>query len=309
MSCKCNGTLSNTGKPGCDSVHDIELREIHVPLRAGDGTRNSIDPASATIGDDIIALINQADPTKRWFPLPLMKNVTNERGDNLNETFDDQSVEFLANGVRAMTAIIVGQGPHYLKKLQDQHCVEFGVFIVDKQGALVGLIEDDGLIYPIPVDKGSWYTKFMPKTDKVAAKIMIGYNYSTSALDENLEMIPSDDIAGIDLRDVNGLFDVHAAVSSISTTGFTVKLSTDFGPPNDRTTVKGMVAGDFTLAEITPTPGAIVITTVTETPANSGIYVFVIPAQTSGDALRLTPTKTGYDMSEIFDGDHDITIP
>ena len=58
-----------------------------------------------------------------------------------------------------------------------------------------------------------------------------------------------------------------------------------------REKLKALVAADFVLTEITPTPGDVTITTVTETPAASGIYVFVIPPATSADLLELTSSQ------------------
>jgi hypothetical protein len=309
-SCSCNGTLSNSGKPNCDSIPNLSLRQIVVPLTDSAGARNYVDPTAVINAAYINARLNDTDASQRWYPMPLMKNITDERGDAITEEFEDGSTEFIRQGTRTFTGMIVGSGPHYLNQLMDHRCVDFGVYEVDKDGALIGLSEADGFIYPIPVDKGSWYPRYVKKTDTAVAKIVVSYSYSQTADDESLEMVPSTDIIGIDLRTVNGLFDVHLVTTAgPTTTGMTAKITTNFGNVADRTTVKGLVAGDFTLAEITPTPGAIVITSVTETPANSGIYVFVWPAATSGDELRLTLTKTGYDASEISDGDHDITIP
>ena len=59
----------------------------------------------------------------------------------------------------------------------------------------------------------------------------------------------------------------------------------------------GLELADFSLAETSPSPGAIVITSVTE--SSDGVYDFVIPTATSADVLALTPSKTGFDFAAV----------
>ncbi len=299
MSCRCNGTLSNSGKPGCDPLPKKTDRLVVVQLVAGDGTRNKIDPTATFNAAFFSALLNHADGSKRWYPLPKLKNVDGEKGESIKEEFEDGSMAKVKDGTRNHTSLMVGLGPHYLGKIKEYACVDFGVYHIDFDGNLIGEIEEDGFIYPIPVEKAAWDPIFQYATDTTVGKIVLNYLYSQSALDENLEMITADEI-DVNLTSesaFNGLFDVNVVISAITINGFTATLTTDFGTVNNRTPVEGRVLADFAVNEITPTPGAIAITSVTE--SAPGVYDFVFTvAQTSGDDLELSETTafTGYEM-------------
>ena len=71
--------------------------------------------------------------------------------------------------------------------------------------------------------------------------------------------------------------------------------------------LKVLLPGDFTLNEISPTPGVITPSGVTE--VSPGVYDFVIPTATTGDVLRLSASKDRFDFSEMSDGTNDIIIP
>jgi hypothetical protein len=149
-------------------------------------------------------------------------------------------------------------------------------------------------MYPISVDNNSFDPRLVDATDAVVQKILVAFNFSDSMRDEYLAMITEDDYT-FDLINANGLLDVSSANSAITTTSFTVTLSTAYGSKAAPVKVKGLVIGDFTLAELSPTPGAIVITSVTE--SADGVYDFVIPTATSADVLELTPSKDGFDFT------------
>ena len=73
LGCNCNAGLSNTGRPNCVPIQSVTSSFIMVPIRANDGTFNRIDLlASVPVWDD---LVNEADASKRWFPLPAFENV------------------------------------------------------------------------------------------------------------------------------------------------------------------------------------------------------------------------------------------
>ena len=66
---------------------------------------------------------------------------------------------------------------------------------------------------------------------------------------------------------------------------------------------------DFSGVEITPTPGAIVISSVTESVSIPGLYTFVIVAETSGDVLEIRNQTPG-PLDKNFDiAPFQVTIP
>jgi len=127
--------------------------------------------------------------------------------------------------------------------------------------------------------------------------INISFDFKDTLQDKDLRMIKDSDMT-VDLLEADGLRDVNIAIASITTTGFqaTLTLPFDEGILN-APAATSWVAGDFSLYNNTTT-SAVTITSVTETVAgSSGIYDFVIPAQSSSDELVLTVSKNGFEIS------------
>jgi hypothetical protein len=74
--CNCEVGLSNTGLPNCAPIADVTKRIILVPIFANDGTRNEYEVATTTFNQVFFdGKINEADASKRWFPLPDIENI------------------------------------------------------------------------------------------------------------------------------------------------------------------------------------------------------------------------------------------
>src|SRR5210317_1398524 len=147
IGCDCNAGLSNTGRPGCVSVFSIVSSLIVVPLVDQDGNKNGLDlSAPIPVWN---TLINEADSSKRWFPLPAFENVELPKADSLFEEANSGRMAFLRQGKRSFTGELWAEDstPTFLGKLQKSRCVDFGVYIVDVNGNLIGS-EVDGYLYP-----------------------------------------------------------------------------------------------------------------------------------------------------------------
>jgi len=98
LGCNCNLGLSNTGKPGCLPIQSVTSGLIMVPLNAADGTANFIDLDAAlpTWAD----LINEADPSKRWFPLQGFENVELPKADTIFEEANSGRMVYIRQGTR-----------------------------------------------------------------------------------------------------------------------------------------------------------------------------------------------------------------
>ena len=123
-------------------------------------------------------------------------------------------------------------------------------------------------------------------------KHRIAYRYAQTEKDGDLRVLPVSELDFDPLTEstFRGQVNVEAAYSSIGTTGFTATLKDWFGCP-----IKGLVAGDFTLA--TSAGGSITITSVTE--SSDGVYVFVIPTQSGGTKLKLSGSKNGLNFGPV----------
>jgi len=293
--CRCDRPIGNTGT-ACSPLYAETKYAILVPMFDSTGANNKITLTSTFDSTYFTNLINQADLSKRWCPTPELKNVADERADDVR---DGDTDDFVTEGKRTFTAMISGVDatPQLAKKLKLWRCVEFGLFQIDKRGKIIGEQVTAGEMLPLRVKNDTLSVKWVPPSKERVQKIIITCDFADEVLDENIIMITLNEMDA-DPRNLKGLLDVYATISAITTTGFKAKLYTDFGTPINPVVVEGLLVGDFALAELSPTPGAIAITSVTENP--DGTYTFVIPAQTSGDVLELTPTKSGYDFTEVI---------
>ena len=277
---------------------------IFVPLYDGDGNLNKITLTDVLNAAYFTALVNQADKTKRWYPMPEMVNVTDVRGNSTIETFENMSKVFIQQGVRDFKALFVQAPQQLLAALQSYRCDELGVYFVDICNNLIGTLGTDqdacdpSYLYPIRVDQNSIDPIFVKMTDKLSQKIEINFSFHMDENDSDLRVITQEE-AGTNLTNLSGLLDICADYASIHTTGVTATLKVvGYGTPITPLTDKGLVAADFALYNVTDSASVTVVSAV-ETPANSGIYVITHAAQTIGDEMRLTPTKTGRDYSLV----------
>jgi len=301
--CSCGSTIGNSGAGACPVWKDV-VGLIGVETYAEDGTRNGVDLENDTINAAFFtAKINHTDPTKRWYPIAQangLKSVTQEQPDSVFETFTDGTKNFIRKGVVPFSAQITGKSatPKYAGKLDSWRCAPNGmsVYGIDRDGNLVGSRDGD-FLYPIQIDTESWEARFVRATAETTSKVAIMFDFAQSEKDSTLDMIACADLDGVDLLSLRGLLDVCATVTDIETTGFIATLKTEYGSALSPILVQGLVAADFELENQT-TSTTITISSVTEA---DGVYTFVIPAQSAGDVLILTPTKNGYDFTCVVD--------
>lgn len=297
--CDCDdSSLQNTGLPNCVPKFGVTKKIIMVPLYANDGTANFIDLTATLDAAYFNAFINHADSSKRWYPIPgEIKNVESTKSENITEGFNDGSKQFVAEGIRSFKAIFPGLNQITAGQLKASRCSQFGIYEIDNASSLLGYTNNEtGKLYPITVDENTWAPVWNKITDTTVEKVTLNFEFPSSMLDEYLSILPSSDITGINLLNVNGLIDVESTnVSCIaggSTTVWIVKLFTKYG-----TKVKGLVAADFAVYNVTDS-AAKTISSVSE---STGTYTITISSvETVTDVLRLTPTKTGYDFTAVI---------
>ena len=298
----CNLTLNNTGT-GCTPLLQVLKKLILVPIFDNTGAKNRID-LSATLNQAYFdALVNEPEPTKRWYPLPFMKDADANRAENITENFKDGSKIFIQQGAKSFTAVIIEKDApaRLLKKMNPFRTIEFGVYGIDKDNNLIGMLNVAGFLDPIRVDASSWAPRFVEATDTTSQKIMLQFEWHINEKDENLDMVtPAELVAGTDIVNLDGLLDVSLEFSNTATTGFRVELDTDYGTQLNPIRDEGRVAADFistvtaatSKVRNTTTNADVSITSVTET-STKGIYDVVYAAQSSGDVIEVTLTKAG----------------
>jgi len=292
LGCNCNAGLANTGRPNCLPIQSVTSKLIMVPLYANDGTANYLDLTSPlpTWSD----LINEADASKRWFPLPTFENVELPKADSQFEEASSGRMVFLRQGKRSFSGELWAEdsSPTLLSKLQNNRCVDFGVYIVDVNGNLVGSKQNDGL-YPIPVDNPSFDPKYMFATDSTTSKIMVAFDFDRLFDEGTMYMITPTE-AGVNFNDLTGLIDVNFTTTSLTSTDLIADLALDYGTALNPIKFIGALAADF---EMTINGVVTLLGGVTEGP--DGTYDFNFTA-TTGDEIVISIIKTCYDGEISF---------
>lgn len=304
MACKCDAGLSNTGT-ACTPLQAVARQYVVVPKFKADGTLNKLD-VTATLDSAFWNTQLNAVSEERWRPLPTIQNVADEKADNTVQTFNDGSTAFIAEGARTVTGFMPGQAPHLVGQINNFRCFEVAMFVIDKEGNLIGKCIEDGFLHPICLEDDTISATYVKNdASSTVSGVNLNFTWSLDEKDENLSMITLDEMTNA-IAGSKGLLDITSSYANITTTGFDVTLTVDgYGTKKTPVLDKGLVLGDFSLFNVS-TASSIVITSVTEDTAG-GTYTFVIPSQTSTDVLRLTPSKDGRDYTLVVS--NTVTIP
>lgn len=297
LGCNCDNGLSNTGRPNCVPIQSVTSKLILVPLKANDGTKNKID-LSGTL-PVWSTLVNQTDATKRWFPLPVFENVELPKADTTFEEANSGRMVYIRQGKRSFAGELWSEdsSPTLLGKLQTNRCVDFGAFIVDVNGNLVGSKVGTDL-FPIPVDNPSFDPKYMFATDTTTSKIMVAFDFDRLFDESTMYMITPTE-ASQNFNELEGLIDVTLVNVSNTSTTRVFKAQLDYGTALTPIKFKGGVVADFTLYNNT-TGLPIVITSVVENPTTLGTYTLTAPAFVAGTSYTINVVKIGFTGKYVF---------
>ena len=298
----CSLTVANTGF-GCTPIMEVVEKFIEVSYFKEDGTINEIDLTDTFNLAYFTALVNNADETLRWYPLPFVKNMVDERADSDFETFDDKTKIERQVGIRSVKTMITTLGnnagavsPQMVGKINDKKCKVSGLFGITKSKQLVGEMINTGYLAPIRIDNGSISARLI-KTGSGATtqKIDLAFDWHLDVQDERLRTLEADEMS-TDISLLNGLLDVTSTYTAIGQTSFKATLKTQYGSFLNPILVEGLVAGDMALYNVTDS-NSVTITSIAESP--DGTYQIHYASQTVTDVLRLTITKDGYNFAAV----------
>ena len=267
-----------------------------VPLKGNDGVVNAIDlTASVPVWS---TLINEADSSKRWFPLPQFENVELPKADSLFEEANSGKMAFLRQGKRSFSGELWSEDstPTLLGKLQLNRCVDFGVFIVDVNGNLIGSKVGDKLL-PIPVDNPSFDPKFAFATDSTVQKLMLGFDFDRLFDESTMYMITPTE-AGVNFNDLEGLVDVVLTQTALTNTLLTVSAEFQYGTAYNPLKYKGALVGDWAIYDSTNTIVVGAVGGSLEGP--DGTYAITLSGLTTGDVYELRTAKDGFEGKISF---------
>jgi len=294
IGCNCDMGLSNTGRPNCLPLQSVTSKLILVPLQDNAGAYNYIDLTVAL--PNWTGLVNDPDESQRWYPLPAFENVEMPKADTVFEEANSGRMAYLRQGKRSFTGELWAYDatPQFLGKLSSGRCVEFGVYIVDINGSLVGSKVGDYL-YPIPVDNQSWNPTMMFATDSTVQKIMLAFDFNRFFDESTMWMITADE--AIDFNTLKGLLDVNLINPvQVANTSIQVDATFDYGTALNPLKFKGAVLADFSIYDNT-NAAVFPITAVSE-PVD-GQYV-LLASFVTGDSYTLSVVKTGFTGSLTF---------
>ena len=318
-----SGTVTGTGtsflttfKVGqvmsIDSVtHGLEITAISsaTSLTVNDTTTSvSAGATYNTFNNNFITnMVNMSDPSARWYPLAFMKNAENKRDTSIMETFNDNTMAKVQQGVRKLTGKIVGRdvSPQLKSVLDTFNSTPFGIYGIDALGNLIGTINTAGFLDPIRIDENSWDPIYNPGTDKTIQSIDINCNIHSDELDGNLNVIAAASMdPSTNLKNITGLLYITPvfSVTAHATNALVMQLNTNFGDAKNPLTDKGLVLANLTYV-LTGTISSDTITITEGKDVNgqgNGIYTIVVSGTPSaGDTITIKPTRLGRDYSLV----------
>jgi len=293
--CKCDVGLSNLGLPNCVPIAGVTKKIILLPYYDNDGNINSVDCADAFDEAYFVAKANDT-ADKRWQVTPEVKNVDDVKGDSIFESFNDASNLLVQEGTRTFNGVMPQQSPAFLGQLKGARCVQLGVFIIDKNGALIGSGIVEGKLQPFRVDNNTWNATLVKGTDTTLQKVMLSFEYSRLELDENIRMITADSFT-FDLLNLQAVKDVNLtglAVTLPSQIDFTAE--TIYGSQCALVKVQGL--GDPTLTDFVVTVDGVPDAILSVTEASAGVYTIGITSVlVGGEVVVVTIAKDNFEVA------------
>lgn len=302
--CTCDVGLGNTGTPNCVPVMKVAKKLIIVPRFDSDGNYNEIDLTDTLNEAYFLALTNNADDSKKWFPFKSMKNVKSERAETKFQEFDDGSKEVIAQGVRPFEALLTKEGPIFLSQIEGYACNEVAFYIVDADDNLIGDgVSHVGFLRPIAIANNTWDPIFLMPSDTTVSAIKLGFEWENTMKDSSIRMIQASDL-GTSMLSLRGLLDIEATVVSTTQTVMTIDLYSRYGSLLKKDPILGMVTANFGEAGNTSkiynvtdaTWISVVAAAVTGTP---GRYTLTYASQTVSDVLMPAILKNNFDDTQL----------
>ena len=313
--CSCNQPVSNLGMPGCIPQMGIITRVAFMPVFKQDGTLNSIDTTLAIDSAYFDTLQYHIDPFQRLYPLPYdLENVELPKDETVYQTFNSGTKRKIKDGERHFTALLPEAGNVIIGKIEKMGCSsKVGVFLIDNKNQIIGIERNGnaGKLFPIPLADSTIDAMFSFANDSEVSATTLMFDFDKSVADEMLSLLENSEMNYLDIRTIlKGKMDLNIVeVGTSSATGFTAKITLDYGTAKTKIPVKGLLLADFNLFNTT-TSLAVVPTSVTE--SVDGEYTFVIPSQTLTNKIRVglnvtTATKP-FDASRFALAANFITI-
>lgn len=298
--CTCDdNALGNLGRPKCVTEMGAIAFPVFWPRYDEDGLRNTFNVASATLGDDIKALIRADSSTFRIYPSPKTEDVTAERTETVFQTFGSGRKIRIpgVGGIRTFMFNLVGKDAvnAILRELERYGCSDLDFGLVDVLGNF-WLHKDDpnsteatGFM----MDSGTFDAFKVYATDTTTGMITLSFDMDRFEKEsEGYALTPAD--LGYRATTLTGLITGFQVAEAVTTTTATVTAFDGFGTGANTNEVTGLIGTNFTAFNVTDNTSLAV--TVAET--IPGTYTLTYVAPTSGDIIRVSINAPGYDFAD-----------
>lgn len=301
--CSCESGIFNSGLPSCVGSFGKIVKLIFVAQTANDGTDNFIPCNTVVDAAYVTAKLNEADPSKRWYPSDDLVGVVQETADNVTEAIGGINYNVEA-GASTFLGQFIGKAssnPQYLQFLKSLECGTLMYFAVDVNGNLVGELIGTAL-YGFRIQPNTVSSKFIFGTDTTIAKNQVAFTLSPLVLQERISVLLKNDGLTADLLGAKGLLDVVLSAPGTPVTldwlEVTAKLlwkksgctSIDYVGSSSEDVSDWELYNYSTLASIT-------ITSVEY--LGDAQYKLNFAAQTSGDEIGVKLSKNGFISNEL----------
>lgn len=280
--------VGNTGTISCPFLMKIIARVVLVPKYGATGAVNKIATGDLTKAT-LQALFDNSEKMSRFYPTPLLKNVTNERADPEYFEYDGGGKDFVREGVRNFTGVIPKKSTELAGRLNQWNGQEMGFYAFDSDGNFIYKQGSDGDYLPIAIDGGSFYTGFKWANNSDPSMLAVAFDVLQTEKDSDIRYVPAAnlDFDGLDGADVYGLSEVVVDITTATATGGTVEFALDMGSP-----LSGLLVGDIVATNVTNNT-TITVSSLTESGTNTGTYAFVYATGiAAGETLKIQVSKT-----------------
>jgi len=246
----CKQELADAGKPLCWLVAKTAKYVAFDMGKDSSGDPKERDNTVLTNFAELKVAIDEVNPLDRIYPIPyLMVNADQPKADPVYFTSNGGAESFVRDNSKVMTAMILNAPRELADKLNANRGQDFGFYFWDAENQVSsGKGSTTDKVKPIGVNSGSFHATYVEwsEANSTPAHVLIRWQWAQTVKDSTIKTQAGLDYTGNDLY---GLVDADATYSGISINGFTATIKTCYDD-----LVEGLVLGDFTLAEISPTP-------------------------------------------------------
>ena len=304
LSCDCDDPRfgSMGGDPCRNEMHSPAF-PIFFPRFKADGSRNTFDLTSPSLGADIQASINAATPVlERLYPFPRIEEPTFDRTeDGFDTASSTQKYRVYGlGGVYTFAFQLWGKDASFqqMRAALNFGCSDIDMLIATIDGSLWGIkdqITDTVLRgYELNVET---YTSFVAfATATTVPKGMFSIDLDNVECVENSYPILANemvDTGGVKSTSLRPNIQAYQTATAVTNTTCQSVVFTGGGSAGNAGKVLFLTAGDFTVENTDVPAGDIIISALETSP---GTYLITTSAMTATENYKITCNKAGYDV-------------